>query len=139
MSVPDPYGLLDDVAYELRAKCVGPRALQVGPLHRGGPQGFGPLLQHCQLPQLVAHRGRPRPHLLVELRREPPAGRPPFMGLGQAGPKVGRYFGLRSTEEARGIQHRVPVGGPVGQDSHRWDVVHTVRRDVALLVMIEPV
>ena len=27
----------------------------------------------------------------------------------------------------------------MGQDSHRRDVVHTVRRDVALLVTIEPV
>ena len=88
-------------------------------------------------PTGVAHRGRTRPHLLVEPRREPPAGRPPFMGLSRAGPQVGRCLGLRSTEEARGIQHRVPVGGTVGQDSHRRDVVHTVRRDMALLVMIE--
>ena len=54
-------------------------------------------------------------------------------------PKVGCRFGLRSTEETRGVQHRVPVGGPVRQDSHCGDVVHTVRRNVALPVAIEPV
>ena len=52
---------------------------------------------------------------------------------------MGHRFRLRPTEEARGVQHRVPVGGPVRQDSHRGDVVHAVRRKVALLVTIEPV
>ena len=52
---------------------------------------------------------------------------------------MGRRFGLRSIEEARGVQHRVPVGGPVGQDNHRGDVVHAVRCNVALLVTVEPV
>jgi len=59
------------------------------------------------------------------------------MGLGRAGPKVGCRFGLRSTEEARCVQHRVSVGGPVRQDSHRGDVVHAVRRYMALLVWTE--
>ena len=61
------------------------------------------------------------------------------MELGQAVPKVGCRLGLRSTKEARGVDYRVTVGGPVRQDSRRGDVVHAVRRDVALLVAIEPV
>ena len=52
---------------------------------------------------------------------------------------MGRRFGLRSTQEARGVWHRVPVGGPVRHDNHRGDVVHAVRRNVALLVTVEQV
>ena len=61
------------------------------------------------------------------------------MGLGRASPEVGCRFGVRPTEETRGVQYRVSVGGPVCHDSHRRDVVHVVRRYVALLVTIEPV
>ena len=74
VGVPDPYGPLHDVAEELRAQRVGPRTLQVGQLHGGGPQGCRPLLQHSRFPQLVTHWGRPWPHLLVEPRCEAPAG-----------------------------------------------------------------
>ena len=52
---------------------------------------------------------------------------------------MGRRFGLRSTEEARGVKYRVSAARPVRQDSHRGDVVHAVRRNVALLVAMEPV
>ena len=60
-------------------------------------QGRRPLLQYSRLPQLVAHRDSPFPHLLIEPLRKPPASRSPLMGLGRAGPKVGCRFGLRST------------------------------------------
>ena len=52
---------------------------------------------------------------------------------------MGCRLWLCPTKEARGVQHRVTVGRPVHQDSHRWDVVHTVRRYMALLVAVEPV
>ena len=81
VGVPDPYGLLHGVAEELRAQRVGPRTLQVGQLHGGGPQGCRPLLQHSRFPQLVTHWGRPWPHLLVEPRCEAPAGWPPLVRL----------------------------------------------------------
>ena len=87
--VAAPVGLLDRVTYELRPQRVGPRALHVGPLHRGGPQGWCPLLQYSRLPQLVVHRGRPCPHLLVEPFRESRAGWLQLMGLGQVDPEVG--------------------------------------------------
>ena len=132
-------GFLDDVAYELSPQRVGPRAFHVGPLHGGGAQRSRPLFQNSRLPQLVVHRHSPTPHLLVQRFRESPASRPPLVGLGRAGPKVGRRFWLCPTEEACGIQHRVVVGGPVRQDSHRGDVVYTVRRYMALLVTVEPV
>ena len=61
------------------------------------------MLQYSRLPQLVAHQYNPIPHLLIEPLREPPASRPPLMGLDRAGPKVGRRLGLRSTEDARGV------------------------------------
>ena len=61
------------------------------------------------------------------------------MGQGRAGPKVGRRFRLCPAEEARGVQHRVPVGGPVRKDCHRGNVSHAVRRNVAPQVVIEPV
>ena len=109
----------------------------MGSLHGGGTQGRRPLLTYCRLPQVVAHRGSPFLHLSVEPLREPVASQSPLMGLGQAGPKVGCRFGLRSTQEARGVQYRVSVGRPVRQDSHRGDVVHAVCRVVAPLVAIE--
>ena len=111
----------------------------MGLLHGGSTQGRRPLFHGSWLPQLVVLRCCPLPHLLVEPLREPPASRPALMGLGRAGPEVGCRFGLRPTKEARGVEHRVSVGGPVRQDSHRGDVVHAVRRNVALLVAIEPV
>ena len=57
------------------------------------------------------------------------------MGLGRVGPEVGCRFGVRPIEVTRGVRYRVSVGGPVCQDSHRRDVVHAVRRYVALLVL----
>ena len=44
VSVPDRDGLLHHVSDKLNAQRVAPRALQVGPLHGGGPQGRRPLL-----------------------------------------------------------------------------------------------
>ena len=139
VGVPNPDGLLDDVAYELSSDRVGLRALHVGPLHGGGAQCCRPLYQNSRLPQLVAHRHGPTPHLLVQPRSESPASRPPLVGLGRAGPKVGGRFWLCPTEEACGVQHRVAVGGPVCQDNHRGDVVHAVRSYMALLVTVKPV
>ena len=125
------YQTLMDSSMTLRMNLVpsvcGP---EHGSLHGGGTQG--------RRPQLVAHRFCPFPHLVVEPVRQQPASRPPHMGLDRAGPNVGRRFGLRSTEEAHGVQHRVSVGGPVCEHSHRGDVVHAGRRNVALLVTIEP-
>ena len=60
-------------------------------------------------------------------------------GTGPSRPEVGCPLGLHPTEETCCVQHRVSVGGPVGQGSHHRDVVHAVRRDLALLVTIEPV
>ena len=50
---------------------------------------------------------------------------------------MGCRFGLRRTEETRGVQYCVLVGWRVRQDSQRADVVNAVRRDVALLVAME--
>ena len=72
------------------------------------------MLQHSRFPQLVTHWGRPWPHLLVEPRCKAPAGWPPLVRLSRAGPQVGRRLGLCPAQEARGIQHRAPVGGTVG-------------------------
>ena len=111
----------------------------MGSQHGGGPYGCCPLLQYSRLPQLVAHQGRLFPHLLIEPLRELSACWLPLMGLGRAGLEVRCRFGVRPTEETRGVQYRVSVGGPVRQDSHRRDVVHAVCRYVALPVTIEPV
>ena len=43
-----------------------------------------------------------------------------------------------STEEARSVQHRVSLRGPVRQDSHCGDVVHAVRSYMVLLVANKP-
>ena len=66
----------------------------------------------CHTPHciVVAHRGRSFSHLLIEPLREPPASRLPLMGLGRAVPEVGFQFGVRPTEETRGVMHRVSVG-----------------------------
>ena len=50
---------------------------------------------------------------------------------------MGCCFWLCPTKEACGVRHRVSVGRPVRQDSHGRDVVHTVRRYMALLVTAE--
>ena len=122
--------------YELCPQCVEPKAPNVGRLHGGGSQVCRPLLHYNRLQQLVSNRCSPYPHLLIKAVRDLPASRPPLKGRGRAGPKVGRRFGLHSTKEARGVQLRVLVGGPLPRDSHRGDVVHALRRNVAPLVTI---
>ena len=52
---------------------------------------------------------------------------------------MGHRFYFCPMEVARGVQHRVPVRGPVRRDGHRWDVVHAVRRYMVLLVSVKPV
>ena len=74
----------------------------MGSLHGGGAQGCRPLLHYSRLPGLVVHQHSPFPHFLIQPLHKLPASRPPLMGLGRAGPQVGRRFRLRSTEEARG-------------------------------------
>ena len=54
---------------------------------------------------------------------------------GPSRPRGGAPSLVCPTEETRCVQHRVSVG----QDSHRRDVVHTLRRDVSLLDIIDPV